>query len=147
MSRSCSATCEIEGSHLSLALINSDSEPFWDGCRRGVLMLQRCSHCELYRYPPSPVCHSCLSPDHQWVPASGDGTLFSFVIVHRALDPYWQGEVPYVVGAVELAEGPRLISNLVGIDFDCIEIGMALKVAFELISDEIVVPRFRARQM
>ncbi len=65
---------------------------------------------------PSPICHSCLSPDHHWVQASGRATLFSFVIVHRALDPYWQGEVPYVVAVVELAEGPRLISNLIGIE-------------------------------
>ena len=109
-------------------------------------MLQRCSHCELYRYPSSPICHSCLSPDHRWVPASGAGTLFSFVIVHRALDPYWQGEVPYVVAVVELIEGPHLISNLVGIDFDRIEIGMALEVVFDVRSDEIIVPRFQARR-
>ena len=107
-------------------------------------MLQRCSQCELHRYPPSPICHSCLSPDHQWVQASGKGTLFSFVIVHRALDPYWQGEVPYVVAVVELAEGPHMVSNLIGIDFDRIEIGMALKVVFEPITEEIVVPRFQA---
>jgi uncharacterized OB-fold protein len=109
-------------------------------------MLQCCSGCHLYRYPPSPICNSCLSPDHQWVPASGKGTLFSFVVVHRALDPYWQGEVPYAVAVVELAEGPHLISNLVGIDFDQIQIGMALRVVFEALSDEIKVPRFRVRQ-
>lgn len=131
---------------MSSPLFNSDAKPFWDGCRRDVLMLQCCSACQLYRYPPSPICKSCLSPDHQWVPASGKGTLFSFVIVHRALDPYWQGEVPYAVAVVELAEGPHLISNIVGIDFDQIQIGMALRVVFEPISDEIKLPRFRARQ-
>jgi hypothetical protein len=78
------------------------------------------------------------------LPASGNGTLFSFVVVRRALDPYWQGEVPYVVAVVELVEGPRLISNLAGIGLDQIQIGMALKVVFESLSDEIKVPRFRA---
>ena len=62
------------------------------------------------------------------------------------MDPYWQGEVPYAVAVVELAEGPHLISNIVGIDFDQIQIGMALRVVFEPISDEIKLPRFRARQ-
>jgi uncharacterized OB-fold protein len=146
MSRSCSAIREIKGNHLSLLLVNADSKPFWDGCRRLVLTLQRCSHCELYRYPPSPICPSCLSPDHRWIPASGQGTLFSFVTVHRALDPYWQGEIPYVVAVVELTEGPHLITNLVGIGFDRVEVGMALEVSFDVISDEIIVPRFRARR-
>ena len=110
-------------------------------------MLQHCSHCGQYRYPASPICHACLSSEYEWVPASGTGTLFSFVIVHRGLDPYWQGEVPYVVAVVELLEGPRLLTNLSGIDFSSIEIGMALEVFFESLTREIVVPRFRAARV
>lgn len=129
---------------MSPSIVSADSAPFWDGCRRGVLLLQCCSDCEHYRYPPSPICRSCLSPDHQWIPASGRGTLFSFVLVHRALDPYWQGEIPYAVAVIELAEGPHLLTNLVGIHLDAIEIGMDLEVVFEPLSNEIIVPRFRA---
>jgi uncharacterized OB-fold protein len=85
-----------------------------------------------------------LSPDHEWQPASGDGRLFTFAVVHRALDPYWKGELPYVVGVIELAEGPRVLSNLAEIQLDQIEIGMPLRVVFESLTEEIVVPRFKA---
>jgi uncharacterized OB-fold protein len=85
-----------------------------------------------------------LSPDHEWLPASGDGRLFTFAVVHRALDPYWKGELPYVVAVIELAEGPRLLSNLVETELDHIEIGMPLRVVFEPLTDDIVVPRFKA---
>ena len=124
-------------------LSDPDWEPFWAGCARGVLLIQRCARCEHFRYPPSPICHSCLSPDHLWVEASGKGTLYSFVIAHRALDPYWKGELPYLVGVIELAEGPRMLSNLTSVRVDQIEIGMPLTVAFESITEEIVVPRFK----
>ena len=124
-------------------LSDPDWEPFWTGCKRGVLLIQRCARCENFRYPPSPICHSCLSPDYRWVEASGKGTLFSFVIAHRALDPYWKGELPYLVAVIELAEGPRLLSNLVDARFDQVQIGMAVRVIFEPLIEEIVVPRFK----
>jgi uncharacterized OB-fold protein len=84
-----------------------------------------------------------LSPEHLWIEGSGNGTLFSFAVVHRALDPYWKGELPYLVGVIELAEGPRLLSNVVGVRVDQVEIGMALRVVFEPLMEEIVVPRFK----
>ena len=124
-------------------LSDPDWEPFWAGCKRGVLLIQRCARCEHFRYPPSPICHSCLSPEHLWIEASGKGTLFSFVVAHRALDPYWKGELPYLVGVIELAEGPRLLSNVVGVRVDQVKIGMALRVVFEPLTEEIVVPRFK----
>lgn len=66
--------------------------------------------------------HKCLSPEHQWIEASGQGTIYSYVIAHEALRG-WTGEVPYVVAIIELAEGPYMISN-VGTPFDQIKIGM-----------------------
>lgn len=123
-------------------LSDPDWEPFWTGCARGALLIQRCARCNDFRYPPSPICHSCLSPEHLWVEASGKGTLYSFVIAHRALDPYWKGELPYLVGVIELAEGPHMLSNLTGVRVNQVDIGMALRVTFEAITEEIVVPRF-----
>ena len=130
---------------MSLAIINADTKPFWEGCQRSVLMLQRCSACHSYRHPPCFICQSCLSPDHEWSAASGDGTLYSFVIVHRALDSTWQGALPYIVAVVELVEGPRLTTNLVGVAVNEAQIGMPVSVVFERFSDEITVPRFRPR--
>lgn len=125
-------------------LSDPDWEPFWGGCKRGVLLIQRCARCERFRYPPSPICPSCLSSDHLWVEVSGKGTLFSFSVVQRALDPYWKGELPYLVGVIELEEGPRMLSNLINTPMDKVRIGMALRVEFETITEEIVLPRFKA---
>jgi uncharacterized protein len=123
-------------------LSDPDWKPFWAGCARRVLLIQRCARCKEFRYPPSPICRSCSSADHLWVEASGKGTLFSFVVAHRALDPYWKGELPYLVAVIELAEGPRMLTNLVGMKNDQAAIGMAMKVVFEPIADEIILPRF-----
>jgi uncharacterized OB-fold protein len=64
--------------------------------------------------------------------------------VQRALDPYWKGELPYLVGVIELEEGPRMLSNLINTPMDKVRIGMALRVEFETITEEIVLPRFKA---
>lgn len=127
----------------SLPIPNPDTEPFWQGCANGKLLLQRCSGCEAYRHPPSPICHNCLSPEHQWVEASGQGTVYSYVIAHEALRG-WTGEVPYVVAIIELAEGPHMISNVVGTPFDRIKIGMPVTVFFEQTGEDIFLPKFRA---
>ena len=68
--------------------------------------------------------------------------MFSFSVVQRLLDPYWKGELPYLVGVIELAEGPRMLSNLIGMPIDQVSIGMALRVVFGHITEEIVLPRF-----
>ena len=67
------------------------------------------------------------------------------MIVHRALDSTWQGVLPYIVAVVELVEGPRLTTNLVGVAVNEAQIGMPVSVVFERFSDEITVPRFRPR--
>src|SRR2546430_899310 len=94
----------------ALPVPNEDTRPFWEGCAREVLLLQRCAACGVPRHPPSPRCPECLSADAAWVPASGQGTVYSYVVVHQALDPAWQGDVPYVVAIIALAEGPHILS-------------------------------------
>ena len=84
-----------------------------------------------------------LSPEHKWVEASGQGTIYSYVIAHEALRG-WTGEVLYVVAIIELSEGPRMISNVVGIPVDLIKIGMPVTVFFEPAGKEISLPKFRA---
>lgn len=125
-----------------LPIPNPDSQPFWDGCARDELLLQRCLSCQAYRHPPSPRCHVCLSADHEWVQASGRGVVYSFVIVHHALNSAWEDDVPYVVAIVKLEEGPHILSNLVDVQVDSVKIGMALSVCFERASEEIVLPKF-----
>ena len=126
-----------------LPIPTADSEPFWDGCKRGELLLQRCTSCQSYRHPPSPRCRNCLSPEQEWVRASGRGTVYSYVVVHQPLGPAWQAEVPYIVAIVELAEGPHMLSNIVDVAIDRVSVGMPLAVCFQPATDEIVLAKFR----
>lgn len=119
------------------------SRPHWEGCREGVLRVQRCQDCGTYVFIPQPCCTSCLGERLEWIESSGRGTLYSYTIVHRPQQPVF--EVPYTVVVVELEEGWHMLSNLVDCDPDEIEIGMPLEILFREMSDEITLPLFRPR--
>ncbi len=120
-----------------------ETQPFWDACRDGVLMLQWCRPCEAAFFPPSLYCPRCLSDDVEWREASGRGRLHTYVIAQRAA-PGFEAEVPYAIAIVELDEGPRLMSNIVGIPNtpDHLVLDMELRVAFESRGDGVRVPVF-----
>jgi uncharacterized protein len=122
--------------------INDVNRPFWDGCGRGQLLLQRCSHCARLRYPAAVVCPNCLAPEARWQPMSGRGQVFSFVIFHRAYHPAWEGKVPYTVALIELDEGPVMLSNVVGVDPAELAVGLPVAVAFETVDDSLAIPVF-----
>jgi uncharacterized OB-fold protein len=126
-----------------LPRVTADNRPFWEAARRHQLALQRCADCGHFRYPPAPVCPRCLSESADWAPVSGRGTVSTFVVFHK---PYFQAfaaEIPYNVVQVELAEGPRLTANLVGVSNDEIRVGMPVEVVFDDVTPEITLPRFR----
>ena len=125
-----------------LPIPNPDTELFWQGCGRSELLLQRCLSCRSYRHPPSPICDTCLSSENEWVPASGQGTVYSFVIVRESLRG-WKFAVPYVVAIIELAEGRHMLSNVVGIPVEQVQIGMRVRVFFERVNEEISLPKFK----
>lgn len=110
--------------------ITPDSQPFWDGCARGELLLQRCSDCGTLRHPPSPGCPHCRSARSAWTPASGRGTIYTFTVVRQALGKGWDEHVPYVVAVIELVEGVRMLSNLVNVPPEAVQIGMPVEVVF-----------------
>ena len=91
------------------------TEPFWSGGLSGELRLQQCANCGHVRYPISRICPRCLSPDAAWAAMSGRGVVQSYIVFERAYHQAWAGQVPYVVALIELAEGPVLISNVVGV--------------------------------
>ena len=118
------------------------TEPFWALARQGVLAVHKCSACGHMHFPASQVCRRCLSADQVWEPVSGQGTIWSWIRMHRA---YWDGfksDIPYVVAMIELVEGPMLISNLVGNDKP-FEIGDRVIAVFEPITPEIFLPKFK----
>ncbi|HYZ92197.1 MAG TPA: Zn-ribbon domain-containing OB-fold protein [Actinomycetota bacterium] len=120
---------------------SADTSFFWEGARRGELLIQRCSSCGTLRHPPGPGCASCGSLDWDTVVASGRGTVHSFAVHHYPPVPGF--EYPLTIGLIDLEEGTRLISNIVGIDPSAIEIGMEVRVEFESFGDDLVLPQFR----
>jgi uncharacterized OB-fold protein len=117
--------------------------PFWAAAKRGVLVIQRCNRCGLHRFPAVELCSACLSSELTWVEASGRAELFSFVVVHHALDPYFAGRAPYLVADVKLAEGPHMTTTLVDCDVTAARIGDALTIEFDKASDDFFLPVFR----
>jgi uncharacterized OB-fold protein len=121
-----------------------ESRPFWDAARRHELSLQRCRACGRWVFYPRAVCPHCFAADLEWRRASGRGTLHTFTIVHRGQRGFAL-PAPYVLAIVELDEGPRLMTNLVGVEPDParIRIGMPVEVVFEDLSADVALPRFR----
>ncbi len=91
-------------------------KPFWDATGENRLLYLRCNHCQNAFLPARDACPRCLSPHPQWEEASGQARLISWVVYHRAPDPAFKGRVPYTSAIVELDEGPRMITNIVGVD-------------------------------
>jgi uncharacterized OB-fold protein len=122
--------------------ITPELVPFFDGARRGELMVQRCTACGSYRWPARELCGQCLSRQSEWTAVSGRGEIFSFNVMHQVYHPGFAGEVPYAVVLVKLAEGPKMTSNLVGVPPSQVRIGMPVKVVFERVSDDVTLPKW-----
>jgi uncharacterized OB-fold protein/acyl dehydratase len=118
-----------------------DTQWWFDAARDGKLLIQRCTACGTLRHPPGPACASCHSFEWDTVEATGRATVYSYVVVHHPPAPQFEYPLPVVL--VELEEGTRLVSNLVGIEPDAIEIGMAVQCELVAFDDELTLPQFR----
>ena len=119
------------------------SAPFFDGARAGRLMLQHCPACDGWCFPVRQRCPHCFAGELQWRQASGRGTLYTFAIMHQVMNPGFASSVPYNVSQIDLAEGVRMVSNVVGIGNDALRIGMRLEVFFDDVGENVHVPKFR----
>jgi len=132
--------------------IEAENAPFWEGCREGELRMQRCSETQRLIFPPRALSPWAPRAATEWVPVSGRGTIYSYVVPHPPLLPWYGERAPYNVILVALDEDPnvRLIGNLLAreggeineVDPASIEIGAAVRVVFEKINDEIHFPRW-----
>lgn len=122
-------------------VVNRDNAGFWDGVARHRLLLQRCTACAALRFPWLPGCAHCGGPDWDTVEASGEGTVYSYVVMHHP--PFPAFDPPYAVVLVELAEGVRMISNVVGTPYDKVRIGMPVRLEFRSYDGDLTLPVFR----
>lgn len=114
--------------------------PMWDSIRARRMCLQRCRNCGGWQYPPGPGCVACGSEAQDWTPVCGNAAILSWEIFHRQYLPGYPA--PYNVIAVRLAEGPVMISNLVGTPPDASWIGRAVRLVYADMPDGTVLPRF-----
>jgi uncharacterized OB-fold protein len=123
-----------------------ETRHFWEGTRAGELRLQRCDRCAHVYFPPRPFCPACASRAVTVFAASGRATLASYVISHR---PHPAFEGPYAIALVELEEGPRMMTNIVGCPQtpEALVLDMLLEVTFAVQSEEITLPLFRPAEV
>jgi uncharacterized OB-fold protein len=128
-----------------LPKLTKEDRPFWEAARQHRFMLPRCTKCGHVWFPPYLNCQQCLSFDREWFEASGRGTVFGCIEMQQPYIPAYQDDLPYNVVLVELEEGPKMYSNIVGIPNDEIAVGMPVEVAFEDVTDDFAIPKFRPR--
>ena len=122
---------------------SGETKPFWDSCRRGQLLVQRCGQCNEFQFYPRGICAKCWSTDIRWVQSSGKGTVWTFTVTYQNRTPGFAEDVPYVLALVELEEGVRMFTNVVECDPREVKIGMPVEVTFVQANEQITVPYFK----
>ncbi|WP_434591032.1 Zn-ribbon domain-containing OB-fold protein [Streptomyces sp. A5-4] len=127
--------------------VDAFTRPYWEAAARGSLLLRRCLACAKAHHYPREFCPYCWSEDVGWEPASGRATLYTWSVVHRNDLPPFGERVPYVAAVVDLAEGPRMMTEVVDCEEAELRIGMALEVTFrDGEAEGYAVPVFREAQ-
>ncbi|MGF7159393.1 hypothetical protein FHS85_001012 [Rhodoligotrophos appendicifer] len=123
---------------------DADSAPFWDGTRAHKLLIQRCTNCGTLRFPARKSCGHCHSDASDWTEVSGKGRVYSWIVVNHPVprEVYGQ-EVPYVVALIDLDEGVRMVSNIIGCDVHAVTAEMPVEVVFEAGQGGMVLPKFK----
>jgi uncharacterized OB-fold protein len=116
--------------------------PFWDATRGRALVLQWCTDCEQPVHYPREACPRCLGSNFDWRPASGAATVHAVSVQHRPGPGRDAADGPYAVALVELPEGVRMMTNVVGCEPDAVTVGMAVRVAWEPLPDGRNLPVF-----
>jgi len=119
------------------------NRPHWEGAKEHRYLIQKCKQCGHLWFPPVPNCNRCLSYEVEWVDVSGKGTVHSFIVYQQAWHPGFKDDIPYNLAIIELEEGVRLMNNVVVASNDQIEVGMAVEVVYDDVTDEVTIPRFK----
>jgi uncharacterized OB-fold protein len=124
-------------------VVTRDTAFFWAGTATGELRIQRCAGCGLLRHPPGPMCPRCGATTPGYVVAAGTGEVYSYVVHHHP--PVPGKRLPIVVALVELAEGVRMVGELLDTPPDEVRVGLPVQVAYQRIDDELTLPAWRPR--
>lgn len=127
-----------------LPTIDPGTRPFWDAAKDHRLMIPKCRNCGEYHFYPRELCPHCHSDELDWTDVSGRGEIYSFTIARRPAGPAFADDVPYIIAMIKLDEGPRMLTNLKVDDVETVNIGDAVQVHFEDVTDDITLPKFVA---
>lgn len=121
--------------------ISQDTEFFWEGVNAGELRIQRCASCSTLRHPARPMCARCQSLDWDWIISAGRGTIYSYGIAHHPPMPPFS--YPIALLLVELEEGTRILSSLVGSEASEVSIGLPVQLEIVEVEPGLKFPYFR----
>lgn len=119
------------------------SKPFWDGCKRHEFLIQRCKDCQRPIFFPKLFCPYCLSPNPEWVKASGRGKVYTYTVVYSYGPTEFSEDTPYIIGVIDLEEGVRMMSNIVECPPEKVRCDMEVEVVFDDVTEETTLPKFR----
>lgn len=119
------------------------TKEFYDFCAQGELRFQRCKCCGAWRHVPREICAECSSFDWEWAKSSGQGTVYTWTVVERALHPAFGQSTPYAPVVVELEGGVRLLTQITDVPPAELKIGMPVKVNFQAVTPEVTLPYFK----
>ena len=129
-----------------LPKLTKEDRPFWEAAKQHRFILPKCLQCGHVWFPPYLNCQRCLSFDREWVQASGRGKVWGFIEMRQAYIPSFKDDLPYNVALIELEEGPKMYSNIVGIPTSEIKVDMPVEVVFEDVTPDFSLPKFRPRK-
>lgn len=116
--------------------------PYWDAARTGRLVVQQCQACCQLWHPPLPRCPHCCRADLGWRAVSGNGTVYTYTVVRHPTHFAFAGKIPYILAIVELAEGPRLVTALTGVEPGTVRVGQPVHAVFRAVADGVALPYF-----
>jgi len=121
--------------------INDTNRPFWDSVKAHAMQLPQCRKCGKFHAPPRDFCPHCLSDDLKWTAVSGKGEVYSYAVMHQVYQKAFVPDLPYNYAVIELEEGPRLISNVVGPNEE-MRVGAKVRVIYDDVTPEVTLHRF-----
>lgn len=129
---------------LPLPEADASTAPFWEGCAQHRLLVQHCTRCGAFSYPPSALCANCGSREFDWVESRGRGEVFTYTVAHHAAHPAVKDQVPYGVIVVRLDDcgGILLTSNLVDAPVEALRVGLRVAIVWDDLAEGVALPRF-----
>lgn len=126
--------------------ISDAAAPFWEATKRREFVLQWCRDCSRVVHYPREVCPFCFGTNLEFRPASGRGEVYASSVMHRPGNPAMESRVPYVVALIDVAEGARMMSNVIDVDPGEVRVGMKVRLSWEDLSDGRALPVWKPEE-